>query len=100
MGTTTRVHRIDRLGALFTLLGGAALALLPVIVFKANRIVPGEPRPLLELLPSGVALAIPAGLLVIAVIALLVRDPKLRLLGALAGIAGFSVAIAMAADVL
>jgi osmoprotectant transport system permease protein len=100
MGTSTRAHRIDRLGALFTLLGGAALALLPVLVFKANRIVPGEPRPLLELLPSGFALALTAGLVVIAAIALLVRDPKLRLLAALAGIAGISVAIAMAADVL
>ncbi len=47
-----RVQRIDRLGALLSVVGALALASLPLIVFKANRIVPGEPRALLDVIPT------------------------------------------------
>ena len=42
------MHRIDRLGLLLSFVGALALALLPLVVFKANRIVPGLgiPHPL------------------------------------------------------
>ena len=41
---TTRAHwRIDRLGALLAAVGLVALLCLPFVIFKTNRIVPGEP---------------------------------------------------------
>ena len=45
------MQRIDRLGVLLSFVGVLALTLLPLVVFKANRIVPGEPRALLDLVP-------------------------------------------------
>ncbi|HEY5020199.1 MAG TPA: hypothetical protein VII17_04205, partial [Steroidobacteraceae bacterium] len=48
---------IDRLGALLTLVGVAALVFLPFVVFKANRILPGDARVLLQILPTGAVLA-------------------------------------------
>ena len=44
--------RIDRLGALLVLVGATALSGLPFVLVKANRIVPGVPRALLEAVPA------------------------------------------------
>ena len=40
--------RIDRLGALLGGLGALACLCLPFVLFKANRILPGEPSALLN----------------------------------------------------
>ncbi|MDH4166245.1 MAG: ABC transporter permease, partial [Gammaproteobacteria bacterium] len=93
------MQRIDRLGVLLSFVGTLALTLLPLIVFKSNRIVPGEPRALLELLPVA-ALALYATLAVAAAVAVFVRSPRIRLLTALIGIAALAVAVAAAADIL
>jgi osmoprotectant transport system permease protein len=92
--------RIDRLGALLVLIGAIALAWLPLLVFKANRIVPGEPRALAELLPPWGSVGLATTLLSAAAAALFVRDGRLRLLAALAGIVALALAIAAGADVL
>jgi len=44
--------RLDRLGTLLSLAAVAALVLLPFVVFKANRIVPGDPRGFFQALPG------------------------------------------------
>jgi len=93
------VQRIDRLGVLLSFVGALALTLLPLIVFKANRIVPGEPRALLDLLPiTGLALYL--ALAAAAAVAVFIQNPRVRLLAALIGIAALAVSVAAAADVL
>ena len=73
------MHRIDRLGVLLSFVGALALALLPLVVFKANRIVPGEPRAILDLVPTA-ALALYFSLTVAAAVAVFglraVRSPR------------------------
>jgi osmoprotectant transport system permease protein len=94
-----RLQRIDQLGVLLSLVAALALALLPLIVFKANRIVPGESRALLDLLPTA-ALALYFTLAVAAFVAVFVENPRIRLLVALIGVATLVVAVATAADLL
>ena len=94
-----RVQRIDQLGVLLSLAGALALTLLPLIVFKANRIVPGEPRALLDVLPTA-ALALYLTLAGAAAVAVLIQNPQLRLLAALIGIAALALTVASAADIL
>ncbi|MGH8306321.1 MAG: ABC transporter permease, partial [Steroidobacteraceae bacterium] len=71
--------RIDRLGALLVIAGTAALLLLPFVVFKSNRIVPGDPRGLMQVLPVWGALACQATLLAAAAVALGISDARVRL---------------------
>jgi len=91
---------IDRLGLLLTAAGAAALIGLPFVVFKSNRIVPGEPRALHELLPLWGALGLQAVLLTDAAIAVGVADARRRLAASLAGIVVLALAVAAAANAL
>ncbi len=45
--------RLDPLGVLLTAAGAAALAFLPFVLFKANRILPGDPRGCCRPCPPG-----------------------------------------------
>jgi osmoprotectant transport system permease protein len=92
--------RIDRLGALLTLVGAAGLFLLPFVAFKANRILPGDPRGVAELLPGWATIVCWATLAAVAAVALLVANAQLRLAAALAGIVITATALADAANVL
>jgi osmoprotectant transport system permease protein len=92
--------RPDRLGALLSAAGATALLTLPFVVFKANRIVPGTPLALSELLPAWAALSCYALLFAVAVVALCVANPRLRLLAALAGIVAVALAVAAAGNAL
>jgi len=94
------MQRIDRLGVLLNLAGGLALAFLPLVVFKANRIVPGEPRALLDVLPSWMAIVFYGVLAAAAVVALRVANPRTRLIAALIGMVVVVVCVAAAASVL
>jgi osmoprotectant transport system permease protein len=94
-----RLHP-DSLGSLLTVLGAAALLLLPFVVFKANRILPGEARSLSEVLSGAGAAGFYAGLALVAVLALFTRDTKLRLAAAIAGIAMVLAVIALAGSAL
>jgi len=91
---------VDRLGLLLTAVGAAALIWLPFLVFKSNRIVPGEPRALNEVLPFWGALGVQAVLLGDAAVALGVADARRRLAAALAGIVVLALAVAAAANAL
>lgn len=96
---SSALRRIDRLGALLTLVGAAGL-LLPFVDFKANRILPGDPRDLAQVLPVWAALGCEATLAAVAAVALLVANAPLRLTAALAGIVVTAAALAAAANVL
>ena len=89
--------RIDKLGFVISVLGIVGL-LLPFATFRANRIVPGEPRFLLDALPGAIAgffaLVVTANLLV----ALLSRHNLLRLGASLVSLAVLLVTIGLAAS--
>ena len=93
-------QRVDRLGLLLTVAGAAALIGLPFVVFKSNRIVPGEPRALYEVLPFWAAIGFQAVLLGDAAVALGVADARRRLAAAVAGIVVLGLAVAAAANAL
>jgi len=93
-------QRVDRLGLLLTVAGAAALIGLPFVVFKSNRIVPGEPRALYVVLPFWAAIGFQAVLLGAAAVALGVADARRRLAAAVAGILVLGLAVAAAANAL
>jgi len=92
--------RIDRLGALLTLVGAAAVLWLPFVLVKANRIVPGEPRALWEALPGLAAGGCTAVLLLSALVAVLIRNARIRLGVALLAVVTVCLAVAAAASAL
>jgi len=98
--TMPRLHRIDRLGALVSAVGAAAVVFLPFVVFKSNRIVPGDPRGLLEVLPMWAALACHATLILVAIVALGVSNARGRLAAALLGVVVVALAVAAAGNAL
>jgi osmoprotectant transport system permease protein len=95
-----RRSRIDPLGALLATVCSLALATLPLVVFKANRIVPGEPRALLDVLPGWAVWSLYAALALAAAVGVCVDRPRLRLLAAFAGIGALCLAVGAAADAL
>jgi len=100
LAITAPRERVDRLGLLLTTVGAVALIGLPFVVFKSNRIVPGEPRALHEVLPLWGALGLQFVLLGNAAVALGVADARRRLVAALAGIVVLALAVAAAANAL
>ena len=95
-----RLPALDPLGTLLGAVGVAALVFLPFVVFKANRIVPGEARSLLEFLPAWEALALVLVLALVALVAVRVANARLRLVMALAGVIAVAIAIAAAGNAL
>lgn len=95
-----RLPRLDPLGALLSLLGACALALLPFVVFKPNRIMPGDPRGLLAVLPAWAAFTCQAALGLAALTALGVSSARARFAAALIGLIAVALALAGAADAL
>jgi osmoprotectant transport system permease protein len=93
-------HRIDRLGTLLGLAAIVALAALPFVVVKANRIASGAARSFLEALPTGTAIGAMAILALVVVVAALARSPRARLAAAVVGLVTVAFAVGRAADVL
>jgi osmoprotectant transport system permease protein len=98
--TPARGHTVDRLGALLSAAGVAALVFMPFVVFKSNRIVPGDPRGLLEVLSTPQALGTLAILAAVAAVALAVSNAYIRLAGSLLGLIAIALAVAAAANAL
>jgi osmoprotectant transport system permease protein len=92
--------RADPLGVLLSVAGGAALALLPFVVFKTNRIVPGDPRGLFEALPAATAATCTVLLALSALVAVSIADAKQRLSAALVGLIVVALAAAAAGNAL
>ncbi|HET7204143.1 MAG TPA: ABC transporter permease [Steroidobacteraceae bacterium] len=99
-GGHRRWFGLDPLGALLCVAGGLALAWLPFVLFKANRIVPGEPRALSEVLPAGMAFAFYAMVALVALVALRGSNAWVRLFIAVIGIAVAAITVAAAASAL
>ena len=82
--------RIDRLGALLAIAGGAALAGAPFIEFEPNRIVPGVPLGILVALHGATAATVVGAAAIAGLVAVFVASAPLRLaasLGAFAAVA-------------
>jgi osmoprotectant transport system permease protein len=94
------LKRVDALGAVLVAAGTLSLLLLPFVVSKANRIVPGEPRALWEALPAWGALGCELTLALAAAGALLIADARVRLALALAGVVAVALAAAAAGNAL
>jgi osmoprotectant transport system permease protein len=92
-----RTRRIDRLGVLLCAIGGAGMALMPFLVFKANRIASGAPKGVWEALPPAGAAAFWAAVGGVAAVAVLAASPKARLAASLAGVAALLAAVALGA---
>jgi osmoprotectant transport system permease protein len=98
--TLARRGAIDRLGALLTLGGVAALLFLPFVVFKANRILPGDARSLWQILPSWAVLAFYTIMVLVAATALGVGSARIRLAVSMIGVAALALTIGAAGDAL
>jgi osmoprotectant transport system permease protein len=88
--------RIDRLGALLAAAGTAAFLFLPFVVFKANRIVPGDDYGLAQALPGWEMGLCALALGVAGAVALGVADARVRLAAALVGVAAVALSAAAA----
>ncbi len=95
-----RPHRIDRLGAVLSAAGALALIFLPFVYFKSNRIVPGDPRGLIDVLPAWAALVCYGTLILVGLAALGMSNARVRLGAALLGIVAVAMAVAAAGDAL
>ena len=82
---------LDRLGSVIAILIGVALFAAPFVTYRANRIVSGEPRMLVDALPPALTLLAIAVAVSAAVTAALVRNPAYRL-----AVAGLGLAVAAA----
>ena len=100
MSPLSPLRRIDRLGTLLGLAGVVALAVLPFVVFKENRIASGSARSLAEALPGGLGVGLAALIVLVALAAALVRRPGARLVAALVGVVTVGLAVGRAADAL
>src|SRR5580704_5263738 len=98
--TAARGYSVDRLGALLSVGGLAATLFLPFVVFKANRIVPGDARSLLQILPIWAPLAFYGVLILVAVTAVGIGAAWVRLAVAMVGIAALTLTIGAAGDAL
>ena len=95
-----RPGNIDPLGAVLTGVAAASLLFLPFVVFKTNRIVPGDPRGIADVLSTSVALACYGSLIAVGAVSLFVSDARTRLAAALFGIVEIALAVAAAGNVL
>ncbi len=91
---------VDRLGALVAMMIGVGLLAVPLVTYRANRIVAGDTRSVMEALPLVGAVGLIVALVAIAGIAVLVRQPPLRLAAAAIGMALLFPAIGWAASYL
>lgn len=94
----TRLQRIDPLGAVLTLIAAVALIFLPFVVFKTNRIVPGDPRGLLDVLPAWRGVTTLGLLAGIGIVSMFIANARARLIAALIGVVVIAMAVASAAD--
>ncbi|MGB3875002.1 MAG: ABC transporter permease [Shinella zoogloeoides] len=89
--------RIDKLGVVIAALLAYGAFLAPFASFRANRIVPGEGRSILEALPGGLGPALLAFVAVAIVIVVLKTPTVLRLLLGLAAILALAVLVGLSA---
>jgi osmoprotectant transport system permease protein len=89
--------RIDKLGVVIAALLAYGAFLAPFANFRANRIVPGEARSIVEALPAGLGAALLVFIVLAAVFVLLKTPTVLRLVLGLAAILVLTVLIGLSA---
>lgn len=89
--------RIDKLGVVIAALLAYGAYLAPFANFRANRIVPGEARPILEALPSGPGAALLAFVTVAIVLIVLKTPTLLRLALGLAALSALAILVGLSA---
>jgi len=89
--------RIDKLGVVIAALLAYGAFLAPFANFRANRIVPGEPRAILDALPPGLGMTLLAFIAVALVLVVLKTPTLLRLVLGLAALAVLAVLIGLSA---
>src|SRR5512140_751159 len=95
----TRSRGPDRLGTVLCAIMLTAFW-LPFVIFKSNRIVPGDPRGLAGVLHSSAAVACYTAWIAVGVTAICVSNARIRLMASLAGLVVLFAAVALAADLL
>ncbi|SHI43633.1 osmoprotectant transport system permease protein [Aureimonas altamirensis DSM 21988] len=89
------MRRLDKLGLVIAAMASAALLTLPFATFRANRIVAGEGRTLLDALPPAPATVTMAILVGVGALALLRTGPVPKLAGSLIALLALILAIGM-----
>jgi osmoprotectant transport system permease protein len=92
--------RFDKLGVVIAILAGYGALLAPFATFRANRIVPGEPRAILEALPGVAGLALLVVILAAALVALFRTPVSLRLAAAVIALAVLAILIGISGSYL
>lgn len=92
--------RFDKLGMIIVLLIAYGVAVSPFATFRANRIIQGEPRAILEALSQPMGFSLIGLLLAVALIALFKTPTLLRLAASLAALLALAVFIGLAATYL
>ncbi|TIV94945.1 MAG: ABC transporter permease, partial [Mesorhizobium sp.] len=85
--------RFDKLGVVIAAIVAYAAFLAPFATFRANRIVPGEARSILEALPSALGALLLAVVFVGGIIALLRTPLMLRLAASVVALAALAIVI-------
>lgn len=89
--------RFDKLGLIVAALVAYGVAVLPFATFRANRIIQGEPRAILEALSQPMGLTLIGCLVAVALIALFRTPTLVRLCASLAALLALAVFIGLAA---
>ncbi|MER9169726.1 ABC transporter permease [Mesorhizobium australicum] len=88
--------RFDKLGVVIAALAAYAAFLAPFATFRANRIVPGQARSILEALPQAIGPLLLAIIVVVAIIALLKTPLVLRLAAIVVALVALALLIGVA----
>lgn len=88
--------RFDKLGMVIAAIVAYAAFLAPFATFRANRIVPGQARSILEALPATVGPLLLAVVVVAAIVALLKTPLVLRLAASVVALAALAILIGVA----
>lgn len=89
--------RFDKLGVVIAAIAACGVLFAPFATFRANRIVAGEPRSVIESLPLSTAAVLLAVVLAAGLCALLRMSPGIRLGASLAAMAALALSIGVAA---
>lgn len=88
--------RFDKLGVVIAAIAAYAVFAAPFATFRANRIVPGEARSMLEALPAALGPLLMAIVVVAAIVALLKTPLVLRLAASVAALIALALLIGVA----
>lgn len=88
--------RFDKLGVVIAAIAAYAAFLAPFATFRANRIVPGQARSILEALPQAIGPLLLAIIVVVAIIALLKTPLVLRLAASVVALVALALLIGVA----